>query len=149
MVLIILCLLLEVMVFASSPSVQFSRSVMSESLRPMNRSMPGLPVHHHLLEFTQTHVDRVGDAIQPSHPLSSPFPPTPNPSQHQSLFLPLPGAKSLKAVEHSGYTLWFLGSDRLGSNFNSITSCVTLGLTSLSFSFLIYDMIAISLLGIK
>ena len=53
---------------------------------PMNRSMPGLPVHHQLPEFTQTHVHRVGDAIQPSHSLSSPFPPAPNPSQHQSLF---------------------------------------------------------------
>jgi len=53
---------------------------------PMNRSTPGLPVHHQLPEFTQTHVYRVGDAIQPSHPLSSPFPPAPNPSQHQSLF---------------------------------------------------------------
>ncbi|XFF88985.1 hypothetical protein AB1E18_015204 [Capra hircus] len=52
----------------------------------MNRSMPGLPVHHHLPEFTQTHVRRVSDAIQPSHPLSSPSPPAPNPSQHQSLF---------------------------------------------------------------
>ena len=51
----------------------------------MNRSMPGLPVHHHLPEFTQTHVHRVSDAIQPSHPLSSPSPPAPNPSQHQSL----------------------------------------------------------------
>ena len=49
----------------------------------MNRSTPGLPVHHHLLEFTQTHVHRVGDAIQPSHPLLSPPPPAPNPSQHQ------------------------------------------------------------------
>ena len=53
---------------------------------PMNRSMPGLPVHHQLPEFTQTHVHRVSDAIQPSHPLSSPSPPAPNPSQHQSLF---------------------------------------------------------------
>ena len=52
----------------------------------MNHSMPGLPVHHQLLEFTQTHVHRVSDAIQVSHPLSSPSPPTPNPSQHQSLF---------------------------------------------------------------
>ena len=52
----------------------------------MNRSTPGLPVHHQLLEFTQTHVHRVGDAIQASHPLSSPSPPAPNPSQHQSLF---------------------------------------------------------------
>ena len=49
---------------------------------PMNRSMPGLPVHHQLPEFTQTHVHRVGDAVQPSHPLSSPSPPAPNPSQH-------------------------------------------------------------------
>ena len=53
---------------------------------PMNRSTPGLPVHHQLLEFTQTHVHRVSDAIQPAHPLSSPSPPAPNPSQHQSLF---------------------------------------------------------------
>ena len=53
---------------------------------PMNRSTPGLPVHHQLLEFTQTHVHRVGDAIQPTHPLSSPSPPAPNPSQHQSHF---------------------------------------------------------------
>ena len=53
---------------------------------PMDYSMPGLPVHHQLLEFTQTHAHRVGDAIQPSHPLSSPFPPAPNPSQHQGLF---------------------------------------------------------------
>ena len=53
---------------------------------PMNRSTPGLPVHHQLPEFTQTHVHRVGDAIQPSHPLSSPSPPAPNPSQHQGLF---------------------------------------------------------------
>ena len=52
----------------------------------MNHSTPGLPVHHQLPEFTQTHVHRVSDAIQPSHPLSSPSPPAPNPSQHQSLF---------------------------------------------------------------
>ena len=49
----------------------------------MNRSTPGLPVHHQLPEFTQTHVHRVSDAIQPSRPLSSPSPPAPNPSQHQ------------------------------------------------------------------
>ena len=53
---------------------------------PMNRSTPGLPVHHHPLEFTQTHGHWVGDAIQPSHPLSSPFAPAPNLSQYQSLF---------------------------------------------------------------
>ena len=69
-------------------SVQFS-SVAQSCLTlcdPMNPSTPGLPVHHQLLEFTQTHVHRVNDAIQPSHPLSSPSPPAPNPSQHQSLF---------------------------------------------------------------
>ena len=53
---------------------------------PVNRSTPGLPVHHQPPEFTQTHVHRVGDAIQPSHPLLSPSPPAPNPSQHQGLF---------------------------------------------------------------
>ena len=70
------------------PSVQFS-SVAQSCLTlsdPMNRSTPGLPVHHQLPEFTQTHIHRVSDAIQPSHPLSSPSPPAPNPSQHQSLF---------------------------------------------------------------
>ena len=53
---------------------------------PMNHSTPDLPVHHQLPEFTQTLVHRVGDAIQPSHPLSSPSSPAPNPSHHQSLF---------------------------------------------------------------
>ena len=53
---------------------------------PMNQSTPGLPVHHQLPEFTQTHVHRVGDAIQQSHPLLSPSPPAPNPSWHQGLF---------------------------------------------------------------
>ena len=53
---------------------------------PMNCSAPGLPVHHQLPECTQTHVHQVSDAIQPSHPLSSPSPPAPNSSQHQSLF---------------------------------------------------------------
>ena len=69
-------------------SVQFSSVTQScPTLRdPMNLSTPGLPVHHQLLEFTQTHIHRVSDAIQPSHPLSSPSPPAPNSSQHQSLF---------------------------------------------------------------
>ena len=69
-------------------SVQFSSVAQSCSTlcNPLNRSTPGLPVHQQLPEFTQTHVHRVGDAIQPSHPLSSPFPPAPNSSQHQSLF---------------------------------------------------------------
>ena len=68
-------------------SVQFSSVAQSSPTLcdPMNCSTPGLPVHHQLLEFTQTHVHRVADAIQPSHPLSSPSPPAPNPSQHQGL----------------------------------------------------------------
>ena len=69
-------------------SIQFSSVTQScLTLRdPMNHSMPGLPVHHQLPEFTQTHAHQVSDVIQPSHPLSSPSPPAPNPSQHQGLF---------------------------------------------------------------
>ena len=76
----------------SGPTLYFSQSVSSVAQLcptlgdPMNRSTPGLPVHHKLPEFTQTHVHQVGDAIQPFHPLSSPSPPAPNPSQHQGLF---------------------------------------------------------------
>ena len=68
--------------------VQFNSVAQSRPTlcNPMNRSTPGLPVHHQLPEFTQTHVHRVGDAIQPSHPLSSSSPPALNPSQHQGLF---------------------------------------------------------------
>ena len=68
--------------------IQFSSVAQScpTLCHPMNRSTPGLPVHHQLLEFTQTHIHRVSDAIQPSHPLLFPFPPAPNPSQHQSPF---------------------------------------------------------------
>ena len=69
-------------------SAQFSSVAQScpTLCNPMNRSTPGLRVHHPLLEFTQTHVHRVGDGIQPSHPLLCPSPPAPNPSQHQGLF---------------------------------------------------------------
>ena len=69
-------------------SVQFSSVAQScpTLCDPMNHSTSGLPVQHQLLEFTQTHVHLVGDAIQPSHPLSFPSPPAHNPSQHQSLF---------------------------------------------------------------
>ena len=68
--------------------VQFSSVAQScpTLCNPMNRSTPGLPVHHHLPEFTQTHTHQVSDVIQPSHPLLSPSPPAPNPSQHRSLF---------------------------------------------------------------
>ena len=69
-------------------SVQFSSVAQScpTLCDPMNCSTPDLPVHHQLPEFTQTHIHQVSDAIQPSQPLSSPSPPVPNPSQHQSLF---------------------------------------------------------------
>ena len=68
--------------------VQFSSVAQScpTLCNPMNCSTPGLPVHHHLPEFTHTHIHWVRDAIQPSHPLLSPSPPACNPSQHQDLF---------------------------------------------------------------
>ena len=83
-------------------SVQFSSVTQScpTLCDPMNHSTPGLPVHHQLLEFTQTHVRRVSDAIQPSHPLSSPFPPAPNPSQPQSLF------QWVNSVQNCGWWVW-------------------------------------------
>ena len=73
---------------AQFSSVQFSSVAQScpTLCNPMNHSTPGLPVHHQLLESTQTHVHCVGDAIQPSHPLSSPPPPALNLSLHQGLF---------------------------------------------------------------
>ena len=71
------------LIASSSSSVAQSCPILC---KPMNRSTPGLHVHHQLPEFTQTHVHQVGDAIQPSHPLLSPSPPASNPSQHQGLF---------------------------------------------------------------
>ena len=76
-------------------SVQFNCSVMSDSATPGIAALPGLPVHHQLPESTQTHVHWVSDAIQPSHPLSSPSPPAFNLSQHQGLFQ---GVSSLHQV---------------------------------------------------
>ena len=79
---------MSIVFYSLRNTVQFSSVAQScpTLCDPMNHSMPGLPVHHQLPEFTQTHIHWVGDAIQPSHPLSSPSPPAPNPSQHQSLF---------------------------------------------------------------
>ena len=105
-------------------TVQFSSVAQScpTLCDPMNRSMPGLPAHHQLLEFTRTHVHGVSDAIQPSHPLSSPSPPAPNPSQHQSLFQWVNSshkvAKVLSFRQMSGYYLklwfsWYLPIDHL------------------------------------
>ena len=70
--------------FVMTKVSQFSRSVVSNSLRP--HGLPGFPVHHQLPELAQTHVHQVSDAIQPSHPLSSPSLPAFNLSQHQGLF---------------------------------------------------------------
>ena len=77
---------LSLQAWDSYSSIQFSSVTQSCPVvcHPMNCNMPGLPVHHHLPEFTQTHIHQVSDAIQPSHPLSSPSSPTPNPFQHQS-----------------------------------------------------------------
>ena len=84
-------------------SVQFSSVAQSRLTlcNPMNLSMPGLPVHYQLPEFTQTHVHWVGDAIQPSHPLSSPSPPAPNPSQHQGLFQWVSSSSGGQSIEAS------------------------------------------------
>ena len=75
-------------IYTMEYSVQFSSVTQScpTFCNPMNHSTPGLPVHRQLPEFAQTHVHRVSDAIQLSHPVLSPSPPAPNPSQHQSLF---------------------------------------------------------------
>ena len=70
----------------------------------MNRSTPGFPVHHQLPEFTQTHVHWVSDAIQPSHPLSSPSPLAPSPSQHQSLFQWVNSSHEVAKVQRSQIT---------------------------------------------
>ena len=80
--------LLISMLFMFEIHIQFSSVAQScpTLCDPMNHSTPGLPVHHQLPELTQTHVHQVGDAIQPSHPLSSLSPPASNPCQHQGLF---------------------------------------------------------------
>ena len=95
----------HIQLLVSFLSVQFSRSVMSDSLDPTNCSTPGLPVHHQLPEFTQTYVHGVGDAIQPSHPLSSPSSPALNPSQHQGLFQWVSSSHQVAKVLYKVYKL--------------------------------------------
>ena len=80
---IYVCVYIYIYIYIYISSVAQSCPILCD---PMNLSMPGLPVHQQLLEFTQIHVHRVGDAIQPSHSLSSPSPPAPSLSQHQGLF---------------------------------------------------------------
>ena len=96
-------------------SVQFSSVAQSDSCNPTNRSEPGLPVHRQLLEFTQTHVHWVSDAIQPSHPLSVPSPPTLNLSQHQGLFKwvsSLHQVAKVLGLQHQSFQ-WTLRTDLL------------------------------------
>ena len=100
--------------FYTFNSVQFSCSVMSDICNPMDCSMPGLPVHHQLPEFTQTNVHWVGDSIQTSHPLSSPCPPAFNLSQHQGLFKWVSSLhKVAKVLEFQSQRQWPLRTDLL------------------------------------
>ena len=104
----------------AASSVQFGSVTQScpTLCDPMNRSTPGLPVHHQLPEFTQAHIHRVVDAIQPSHPLLSPSPPAPNPSQHQSLFQWVNSSREVaKALEFPPGMLKFMGSQRVGHDW--------------------------------
>ena len=98
-------------------SVQFSSVAQScpTLCDPMNCSTPGLPVHHQLPEFTQTHVYQVGDAIQPSHPLSSPFPPAPNPCHHLQLSKYFPKQSEFHWISSRHYTsyVWKMLSSKL------------------------------------
>jgi len=100
-------------------SVQFSSIAQSclTLCNPMDRSIPGLPVHHQLAEFTQTHVHWVGDTIQPSHPLSSPSPSAFNLSQHQGLFQWVSSSHQVAKVlefqlQHQSFQ-WILRTDFL------------------------------------
>jgi len=101
------CFKLEWVFLQRSLSVQFISVTQScpALCDPINHSTPGLPVHHQLPEFTQTHVRRVSDAIQPSHPLASPSSPAPNPSQHQSLFQWVNSPHEVKVIKPKSYCL--------------------------------------------
>ena len=102
-----------------SAAVQFSSVAQScpTLFDPMDCSMTGLPVNHQLPEFTQTHVHWIGDAIQPSHPLSSPFSPAFNHSQHQGLFKRVSSShhvvKVLKTQLHHWFFQWIFRTDFL------------------------------------
>ena len=98
-------------------SVQFSLSLCLTLCNPMDCSSPGFPVHHQLLEATQTHVHCVGGAIQPSHPLSSPSPSAFNLSQHQGLFQWVGSSHQVAKVlgfqlQHQ-FFLWIFSTDFL------------------------------------
>ena len=125
--------------FTEYASVQFSSVTQScpTLCDPMNHTTPGLPVHHKLPEFTQTHVHWVGDAIQPSHPLSSPSPPAPNPSQlrvfsnESTLRMRWPKYWSfsfsiIPSKEHPGLILQSKGLSRVFSHTTVLWRCILL-----------------------
>ena len=104
-------------------SVQSLRRV--QLCDPMSRSTPGLPVHHQLPEFTQTHIHWIRDAIQPSHPLLSPSPPAPNPFQHQSLFQWVNSSHEVAKVlefqlQHHSLQRKLIVFNKLGKMFDTI-----------------------------
>ena len=108
--------------------VQFSSVQSLRRVRlcdPMSRSTPGLPVHHQLPEFTQTHIHWIRDAIQPSHPLLSPSPPAPNPFQHQSLFQWVNSSHEVAKVlefqlQHHSLQRKLIVFNKLGKMFDTI-----------------------------
>ena len=118
-------------------SVQFSSVAQScpTLCDPMNCSMPGLPVHHQLPEFTQTHVHWVSDAIQPSHPPSSPSPPAPNTCQHQSLFQWVNSSHEVaKVLSHVQILCGPMDYRLPGSFFHGISQARILECVAISFS---------------
>ena len=107
---------------------------------PMNRSTPGLLVHHQLLEFTQTHVHRVGDTIQPSHPLSSPSPqislPSPSPS-HSSRLIQSPCLSFLRHTANSCWLSIYIGNVNFHVTLNihlTLSSPLTISISLFSMS---------------
>ena len=118
----------------SLKNIQFSSVAQSCPTlgNPMNFSTPGLPVHHQLPEFIQTHVHRVGDAIQPSHPLLSPFAPSPNPSQHQSLFQWVSSLHEVAKVLGVSALASFLPKKPQGWSPSQWTGCISLQSKGLS-----------------
>ena len=112
------------------PSVQFSCSVLSNSCNPMDGSTPGLPVHHQIPEFTQTHVRWVGDVIQPSHPLSSPSPPafnyTSNHLHEYFLLITFSGWEAEILITELNNMSIFLELDTFCKLFREIVSLSTL-----------------------
>ena len=124
----------------SISSVQSSHSVVSDSLRPHESQNTRISIHHQLPEVTETYVHQVSDAIQPSHPLSSPSPPAPNPSQHQILFQWVNSSPEMSII-YSNFEFWiiFFASgrnfftklvDELPSSKNNINQAMKIGLFS-------------------